>query len=243
VQGNKIFKRIFAHKKTLMRTSIIICLLGIISLSIHAQGYVIPAEIPFEKLEVQGNIHLELVWSDQAQLEFEGDTVPEELTIQWSNGVLALKNPLELKKSPAIKVKLYLSSLSGLEITRGSVVQSADVLKFPLLSIKADTGGKAEFTIETDSLYARVNQGSDVILSGSTRSQSIHAVTAGNFLGYELEAANTWVKASTGAQVKVNCTGYLNANIKSGAFLGYSGDPDHTDFKRGTGGKITEESP
>lgn len=226
-----------------MRTSIIICLLGIMSLSANAQGYVIPAEIPFETLEVQGNIHLELVWSDLTQLEFDGDTIPEQLTIQWSDGVLALKNPLELKKSPAIKVKLYLSSLSGLEITRGSVVQSADMLKFPVLSIKADTGGKAEFAIEADSVYARVNQGSDVILSGSTRSQSIHAITAGNYLGYEMEATNTWVKASTGAQVKVNCTGHLHANIKSGAFLGYRGKPDHTDLKRGTGGKISEENP
>ncbi len=230
-------------KKPLMRTTIFILLLAIISLSLSAQGYVIPAEIPFDKLEVQGNIHLELVWSEQTQLEFESDTVPEELNMKWSNGVLALKNPLELKKSSAIKVKLYLSSLSGLEITRGSVVQSADVMKFPVLSIKADTGGKAEFTIDTDSLYARINQGSDVILSGKTRSQSLHAVTAGNFLGYELEAENTWVKATTGAQVKVNCTGYLNANIKSGAFLGYRGKPDHTAFKSGTGGKISEEAP
>lgn len=225
-----------------MRTVILLCVFGLISYVINAQGYVIPAEIPFNQLEVQGNIHLELVYSDKTQLEFEADTVPEQLNIEWRNGILSLKNPLEIKKTETIRVKLYLADISGLEITRGAVVQSADVLKTVLLSIKTDTGGKAEFEIETDSLSAKLNQGSDVILSGTTRSQSIHAVTAGNFLGYELEAENSWVKAATGAQVKVNCTGYLNANIKSGAFLGYLGMPDHTAFKNSTGGKISQET-
>lgn len=224
-----------------MRTVMLLCVFGMISHTINAQGYVIPAEIPFDQLEVQGNIHLELVPSDRTQLEFEADTVPEQLNIEWSNGTLSLKTPLELKKTEAIRVKLYLSSFSDLEITRGAVVQSAAVLKTNILYIKTDTGGKAEFAIETDSLSAKLNQGSDVILSGTTRSQSIHAVTAGNFLGYELEAENTWVKAATGAQVKVNCSGYLNANIKSGAFLGYLGMPDHTAFKNSTGGKISQE--
>ena len=226
-----------------MRTIIAVCIMGILSQALSAQGYVIPAEIPFDQLEVQGNIHLELIYSDRIQLEFETDTVPEQLTIKWSDGVLSLKNPLELKQSPAIQVKLYLGSLSGMEITRGAVVQSADVLKTPVLFIKTDTGGKAEFSIEADSINARVNQGSDVILSGKCRSQNIHAITAGNFLGYELETLNTWVKANTGAQVKVNCTGYLNATVKSGAFLGYLGAPDHTEFKKGTGGKISQEKP
>lgn len=218
-------------------------MLGIFSQASDAQGYVIPAEIPFEQLEVQGNIHLQLIISEKAQLEFETDTIPEELNISWKDGTLSLKNPLELKKSPAINIKLYLTALAGLEITRGAVVQSADVIKGQMLIIKADTGGKAEFAIEADSLNARVNQGSDLILSGSTRSQSIHAITAGNFLGYELESHNAWVKANTGAQVKVNCINYLNASVNSGAFLGYLNEPDHTLFKRSTGGKISQETP
>jgi hypothetical protein len=241
VQGNKLFKRIFACKMTHMRTTIVTFLLGIISHTVIAQGYEIPAEIPFTQLEVQGNIHLLLVSSEKTKLEFETDTVPEQLDIEWSDGILSMKTPLELKKTPAIQVKLYLSTLSGMEVTRGAVVQSADLLQTTVLSLKTDSGGKIEFSIEADSLHARINQGSDIILSGTIRSQSIQANTAGNFLGYELEAENTWVKANTGAQVKVNCTAYLNAKIRSGAFLGYLGNPDHTAFKNSTGGKISQE--
>ncbi len=225
-----------------MRTLFTICILYFASQSISAQSYILPAAFPFKLLDVQGNIHLELVFSDKTQLEFAADTVPEQLNIEWSDGVLSLKTNTDLKKTPSIQVKLYLESLSGLEITRGAVVQSADTLKSPVLSLKADTGGKAEFAIEADSVYAKVNQGSDIILRGSTRSQSIHAITMGNYLGYELEAESTWVKANTGAQVKVKSSYYLNAVSKSGAFVGYLGLPAHTAFKNSTGGKITQEN-
>jgi len=224
-----------------MRTLFLFCILCFASQSIRAQNYILPAAIPFKTLDVQGNIHLELVVSDKAQMEFVGDTVPEQLDIRWSDGILSLKVSTELKKTTAIKVKLYLESLSGLEITRGAVVQSADILPASILTLKTDTGGKAEFTIEADSVSARLNQGSDIILSGTTRSQSIHANTVGNYLAYELEAKNTWVKAGTGAQVKVNTSDYLKATSTSGAFVGYWGKPDHTAFKNNTGGKITQE--
>jgi len=225
-----------------MRTLFMFCILWFASQSISAQSYILPAEIPFQTLDIQGNIHLELVSSGKTQLEFVGDTVPEQLNIQWKDGILSLKVNTELKKTPAIQVKLYLESLSGLEITRGAVVQSADVLLTSILTLKTDTGGKVELAIEADSVSARLNQGSDIILRGSTRSQSIHANTVGNYLAYELEAKKTWVKAGTGAQVKVNTSYYLNATSTSGAFVGYLGMPDHTTFKNNTGGKITQEN-
>ena len=225
-----------------MRAIITFCILWLVPNVLTAQGYILPAEIPFEKVKVSGNIHVQFVVSDSMLLQFEGDTVPEQLNIAWSDGVLTLKTPTGLKKAPAIQVKLYHTGLSGLGITRGALVQSADTLLTHVLSLEADSGGKAEFVINTDSLSARVTQGADIILRGSTRSQLIHANTAGNFLGYELEAESTWVKASTGAQVKVKSSKYLNANASSTAFVAYLGKPDHTEFKNNTGGKITQQN-
>ena len=152
-----------------------------------------------------------------------------------------MKTPTDLSKSPAIKVKLYYAELSNLEITRGAVVQSADVVKSKTLTLKVDTGGKAEFAVSSDSVSARVVKGSDIILSGDTRSLSVTANSAGNFLGYELEAENSWVKANTGAQIKVNSSAYLNAYSSGGAFIGYTGNPERTEFKNSLGGELTRK--
>jgi hypothetical protein len=225
-----------------MRAIITLCILWLVPNILTAQSYILPSEIPSEKIKISGNIHLQFVVSDSMFLQFESDTVPELLNISWSDGILTLKTPSELKKTPAIQVKLYHRGFSGLEITRGALVQSADTLLIHVFSLRVDSGGKAEFAIDTDSLSAKVTQGGDIILRGSTRSQLIHAKTAGNFLGYELEAERTWVKASTGAQVKVKSSAFLNASASSTAFVAHLGMPDHTEFKKNTGGKITQQN-
>ena len=187
-----------------MRVLLTLSILWFLHLTVLAQEYLLPAESPFEQIKVTGNIHLQLMASDTILLLFEGEAVPEQLGVEWGENRLTLKTRSELKKAPAIKVKLYYTTLSGLQITRGAVVQSVDTLKTKTLSLRVETGGKAEFIIVTDSLSARVNQGADIILRGATRSQLINAYTVGNYLGYELEADSTWVKAATGAQVKIN---------------------------------------
>ena len=64
----------------------------------------------------------------------------------------------------------------------------------------------------------------------------------GNFLAYELLAVNAWVKAATGAQVKVNTTQLLNANASGKAFIGYLGEPAKKEFKTSVGGEITPQT-
>jgi hypothetical protein len=208
-----------------------------------AQSYTFPVESPVEQVKVNGNIHLELVAADRIFLEFQSDTVPEQLHITWSDGVLILRTPTELKQTPAIPVKLHYNSIYDFEVSRGAVIQSSDTVKAGTLSLKADTGGKAELSIRADSLNARVFQGSDIILRGTTVSQMIQANTVGNFLGYELEAVNTWIKATTGAQVKVSTSGLLNVQSNSKAFVGYRGNPEQKEFKTSLGGDITQQNP
>jgi len=225
-----------------MRALLTFSILLFIHLAVTAQEFLIPVESPFEQVRVTGNIHLQLVASDTALLLFDGEAVPELLEVEWIENRLTLKIRSELKKLPAIKMKLHYTTLSGLEITRGAVVQSADTLKTKTLSLWVETGGKAEFVILTDSLSARVNQGADIILRGATRSQLINAYTVGNYLGYDLEADSSWVKAATGAQVKINSSKFLNANATSKAFVGYLGVPEQKEFKSSVGGKITQQS-
>ncbi len=226
-----------------MRVIFSLSLLLVFHLLSLAQIYSLPAEKPFEQIKISGNLHVTLVRSDSMELQFDSNSVPENLSIEWGDNKLTLKTRSELKKSPAIHVNLLYAELSGLEITRGARVQSVDTLYARNLSLRAETGGKAEFIILCDSLSARVNQGADIILRGSTRSQLINAYTVGNFLGYELMADSTWVKAATGAQVKINSTSLLNANATSKAFIGYLGTPEKTEFKSSVGGEITQQNP
>ena len=175
-------------------------------------------------------------------MEFETDQDLEGLTVESKDGELFLKTKSDLKKEPPLKGKLLYRTLTRIEVTKGAHVQSTDTLKADILFLKAETGGKAELTVLTDSLSARINQGADVILYGKTRAQSVNAYTWGNYLSYDLDVVNTFVKAATGAQVKVNASGILDGNATSKATVGYWGEPQQKKIKTSVGGEVIQLS-
>lgn len=225
-----------------MRVIVSVFIVSILLVPLTGQQHIHKLSPPYEHIKVSGNIHLTLVPSESTYLEFETEDFPESLTIEQDKNQLVLRTPTELKQTPALEFNLHLLSLSGLEVTRGAVVLSSDTLHCDVLSLRVETGGKAEITVSADSLNARVNQGSDIILYGNTRSLQVNANTVGNCLAYELQAKQAWVKAATGSQVKVTVTEFLNANAAGKSFIGYQGDPAEKEFTTSLGGEINPQT-
>jgi len=222
-----------------MRTILSILLLAVLILPLSSQDTLLSLETPFEHLKVSGNIRLELIPSDIQELEFAVDQDREAIKLESKENGLSLKAKTELKKGPAIQVKLKYSTLSGLEVVKGAHVSAADTLKTGIFTLRAETGGKAELRILADSISARVNQGADIILYGRARVQSVNAYTWGNYLSYDLEVHETRVEAATGAQVKVNAGNSLNISSTSNATVGYWGDPGEKQISTSVGGEVT----
>lgn len=223
-----------------MRQIISLTLLFILVFRLHGQEIDQPVESPFEQLKVVGNIRLILVPSEKQTLKFEPGQDLEGLTIETRKGELFLKTKSDLNKEPPLKGKLFYKTLIHIEVTKGAHVQSTDTLKTEVLSLKAETGGKAELRLVTDSVATRINQGADVILYGKTRAQSVNAYTWGNYLSYDLDAVNSFVKAATGAQVKINASGLLDSNATSKATIGYWGEPEQKKIKTSMGGEVIQ---
>ena len=223
-----------------MRQIVAIALLSFMGIPLFGQDMNQMVEAPFDQLLVAGNIQLILHASQKQALEFEGDQNLEGVTVESKEGVLFIKARSDLKKEPPLKGRLYYKALKQIEVKKGAVVQSTDTLQTEILSLKAETGGKAELRVLTDSLSARINQGADLILYGKTRAQFVNAYTWGNYLGFDLQAENSYVKAATGAQVKVNASNLLNGHATSKASVGYWGEPQKKEIKTSVGGMLIQ---
>ena len=223
-----------------MRKIFTVTLLFMLIFRLHGQNIDQHVEAPFEQLKVVGNIRLILVPSDVQALKFEAGQDLEALTVESKEGKLLLKTKSELNKDPALKGRLLYRSITHIEVTKGGHVQSSDTIRTKVLSLKVETGGKAELRVVTDSISVRVNQGADVILYGKTSAQSVHAYTWGNYLSYDLNVVDTYVKAATGAQVKVNANRLLDSNATSKATVGYWGEPQQKKIKTSMGGEVIQ---
>ena len=223
-----------------MRQIFSLTLLLMLVIRLHGQEYNQAIEEPFEQLKVVGNIHLILIPSEKQGLEFEAGQDLEGMNVESKGGELFLKTKSELNKEPLLRGKLHYRALTHIEVTKGALVLSADTLKADILSLKAETGGKVELRVLADSLSARISQGADVVLYGQTRAQSVNAYTWGNYLSYDLDVVDTFVKAATGAQVKVNASGILDCNVTSKATVGYWGEPQQKKIKTSVGGEVIQ---
>ena len=83
-------------------------------------------------------------------------------------------------------------------------------------------------------LYLRAETG------GEARIQAINAYTWGNYLAYDLNVEQTWVKAATGAQVKVQAGEHMSISSTSKATVGYWGDPGEKQISTSVGGEVTQ---
>lgn len=198
---------------------------------------------PYSSLKVDGNIHVRLVNSGEESLTVLSGSDPASLEWTLDNGLLLLRTGTELTQEKAVEVRLGYNRIYSMEVNRGGRLQSADVFPGPALELDVLNGGKVELRVDLDSVNARVNQGADIILSGSTRIQVVEAYTWGNYLAVDLESREAEVSAASGAQVKVKSTDRLRARATSGGVVAYAGDPGKKDLKTSLGGEIRPQTP
>ena len=222
-----------------MRSLTILLMLGLMSSGIKAQESESASGISFTRLKASGHIHIELVPSAEQKLEILSEDHTDDYEVDYQEQTIILKYKSDISNVPRLEVKLYYAGLSGIELTKGATVQSADTLRTENLELDVLSGAKVELKIHVDQLDSRVNQGADIILYGIAGEQHVDAYSWGNYLAYDLVTSETFVKAATGAQVKVSATKVLEANSTSKAFVGYSGKPARKSFKTSVGGEIT----
>ncbi len=194
---------------------------------------------PFTGLVVTGKIHVELVHSPVSEMSIVvRDGSPDKVITEVVNDELRIRLKPELGNDTEIAIKLPYARLEQVEAAAGATISSREVVKEKDLTFRILSVGKIELNIEAEDVDATVTQGGDLILYGTTNTLNVNANTGGNFLGYELESNDTYVKAGSGAQAKVTARRIIDATANTKGYVGYKGEPVSTYVKTSLGGRI-----
>ncbi len=193
----------------------------------------------FSVVTVTGKIRVELYKADSSGLVIEtSETSPENVITESDGYELSIHLKTNTPKNAEIRVLVYYKMIKALNVAAQGLIVSPDVLQGESVDFDAKSGGKMELKLEVNTLQADVRQGAILVFGGVVEKQTISVNTGATYSAYELEARDTYVKASSGGKAKVIARRIIDATANAKGYIGYRGDPVSTFIKTNLGGEI-----
>ncbi len=193
----------------------------------------------FTALSVIGNLRVELYKSDTSRILIEAaGTLPENVVTEMDGNELTIRLKTNTPKDATIRVLVYYKKLESLTVQSHGLITGPEVITGDNVDFEARSGGKMELKLDLTSLNASVIQGAILVFSGNVEKQTISVNTGATYSGYELEARDTYVKASLGGKAKVVAHRIIDATSNFKGYIGYKGEPVSTYIKTNMGGEI-----
>lgn len=151
-------------------------------------------------------------------------------------------NDLKATSSGSIEVKDFFAVSGDLDVSAsssGSVMLKASAEEADL---DVSSSGNIQIELKAKSIEAGLSSSGDIEISGSCDELEVDASSAGDFDGYDLEAKNADLEASSGSTIEVTVLESLDAEASSGASIRYRGSPKNTNSDSSSGGSVKKSN-
>ena len=199
----------------------------------------------FTTVKVYNGLSVELQKSSglSSKIEISGSQA-EDVSVINADGILKirLKFPESFIAEDVEIVLYYANDIAVLDANEGASIASEETLKQQDLEVRVQEGAKIKLDIDTKYLSVKSVSGGIISLNGLTESQTVEATTGGIYSAYGLESKQAIVTSASGANVEVNTSELLDANVRFGGAIYYKGPPEVLKTKVMIGGTIKEKN-
>ena len=196
---------------------------------------------PFNEINATGIIEITLQKSDEERLELETRNFDRnDVKVRIENNVLRINVTKSLIKDAVIEITVFYKEIRRIKANAGTQVYANNPIVGDNIDLKANSGAIINLELEVNNLNARLAEGAQMILSGSTEDLSVSASSGAIFYGFKLASNYTYANANTGARAEVVANKSLDAGANTGGKVRFEGDPQDRDFNHYWGGRIEE---
>jgi hypothetical protein len=187
------------------------------------------------------SVYLKKGDKESAKVEVTG-TSPSNVITEVSGSYLKVHMREGNHRNVNVKVYVTYSSLEKLYASSAGNLYASETIKAPDMEINASSAGTIEVVVETGRLEARASSAGDVEVKGKARVVIMDASSAGEVDGYDLEADDAEVEASSGGSVKLSVKTGIDARASSGGSIRYRGNPDKSNTTSSSGGSVKKSN-
>ena len=207
-----------------------------------AQQNVMREIASFNKIEVFGNIDVEMMLGNKETLKIKTYKVEQEkVSIKVVDNTLkiSLKSKL-LDEDVKVKVNITYKEILGIRSDAGAEIRIIDRIVGDQLIAEAANGGRILMEVRIELLELKLFQGAHIDISGACLKQKSFVNTGSVLSASNLECDEVVIRMNTKANAEVIANKKIEAKVNSKSKLSFFGKPEEESLKTTLGGYISK---
>lgn len=195
----------------------------------------------FEKVTVSTGINLLVEQGTPNAVEVEtDDNLLQYVITKVENGTLIVKMEGNINTLSSIDVRIRMNTISGLESTSGSRINTKNTLRGTSLAIKSSSGSEINAKLEYESISCESSSGSNITVAGKTLKLTTASSSGSEIDANELAANDVYSQSTSGSTTRVKPILKLDAKASSGSTIEYVQAPKSIEKEETSGGSVDE---
>jgi hypothetical protein len=197
---------------------------------------------PFDKVKVIGEIKVYLQHDSVEHISVKTYDMPtSDIHTEVKGKTLEVALKANIYKSVKADIYVYYRELRDISLSAAASVSLNDTLTGDKVVINANTSSEFDGGLNVETADIVVGQGSTVRIRGAVKNYEAKVNTGGILSALDLVSDSTFVTVSTGAIAKVNASQLIDAKVRTGGSLTYTGNPKQKKINTLMGATIVEQ--
>jgi len=196
----------------------------------------------FDKIEVTGNIKVEMKLGNAESMEIKGVRVePSEVVTEIEDKLLKIKMKSNLFEDEVqVVIKLTYKEIREITSNASAEIIFKDKIIGDKIFAEATSGGRILMEVELNAIDIKAYQGAHIDVSGKSKIQESLVNTGGVLAASNFQCDEVFIRMNTGGNAEIIANKKIEANVNTGANLSFFGKPTDEKLKKTLGGKITK---
>lgn len=194
----------------------------------------------FDKVEVTGNIMVEMIQGDEESAQINGIHVkPSEVITQIEDKLLKIKMKSNLFEDQVqAKIKLTYKEIREITSNASAEIIVKNKIVGDKIFAEATSGGRILMQVELNAIEIKSYQGAHIEVKGKCKVQESFINTGGVLSASNFECDEVFIRMNTGGKAEIIANKKIEANVNTGANLSFFGTPKDERLKTTLGGEI-----
>ncbi len=196
----------------------------------------------FDKIEVTGNIEVEMKLGNKESLEIKAYHVdPSDVVTEVDDKLLKIKMTSNLFDDDVkVKIKVVYTEIREINSNASAEISIKEMINGDKIFAEATSGGKILMKVDLNAIELKAYQGAYIDVEGKCKLQESYINTGGTLSASNFSCDEVFIKMNTGGKAEIIANKKIEANVNTGANLSFFGLPEEESLKTTLGGKITK---